>query len=183
MLDGMKIQHLLTALIIGLLILSQSVAETVYKKVNPDGSVEFTDQEVKGSKEIKVRDPITYTSPSNLPNLTLPVKKLSPKSAYVLTVTSPAQESTINESQDVAVSISLNPKLQVAAGHKISYKLDGQSILSQQTSVTFANVSRGTHQLQVSIVNSGGETISPVVTSTFYMKRYFKKPAAKPKSP
>ena len=32
-------------------------AETVYKKVNPDGSVEFTDTGSKDSEEIKIRKP------------------------------------------------------------------------------------------------------------------------------
>ena len=177
MLGDMKIKQLFPILIISLLTLTQPFAETVYKKVNPDGSVEFTDQEVKGSEAITVHDPITYTAPK-LPAPTLPVKKLSPQSEYTLTVKSPAQESTINESTDVVVSISLSPALK--EGYKIKYQLDGKSILSQETSVTFTNVSRGTKQLHVNIVNSAGETISPVVTSTFYMKRFFKKPVAKP---
>ena len=49
--------------IIALLLAFSVGAETVYKKVNPDGSVEFTDRDSKDSEEIKVHEPATYSAP------------------------------------------------------------------------------------------------------------------------
>ncbi len=163
------------------LCLSVSVtAETVYKKTNPDGSVIFTDQQSTDSEEIKVRKPTTF-SPPRLPALTLPTKKLSPSFNYELSISKPVNDSTVLNTSDVVVSVSVQPALKSAYGHKIRYKLGIQSLTSDKMSVTFKNVDRGTHNIYVSIIDLKGEVISPVASVQFHMKRFFKKPVPKPK--
>lgn len=155
-------------------------AETVYKKTNPDGSVEFTDQPSTDSEEVKIRKPTTYQAP-RLPALTLPTKKLSPTFNYQLSINQPVNDSVIVGKMDVLVSVSVQPPIS-SIGHQIRYQLAGQSIVSRNMSETFKNVDRGTHNLTVSIVDRNGEVVSPVVSSTFHMKRFFKKPVVvKPK--
>lgn len=160
------------------------VAETVYKSTKPDGSVEFTDQASPDSEEVKVRKPTTYTAPS-LPRLTLPAKKLSPSFNYELVITKPVNDSTILNKADVSVSIELTPALRTAYGHKVLYKLGSREIKSQSNNVTFNNVDRGSHTINISIVDSKGETVSTVASTTFHLKRFFKKstPPPKPKTP
>ena len=153
------------------------IAETVYKKTNPDGSVEFTDTGSKDSEEIKIRKPTTY-APPRLPHLGLPVKKLKPSFNYDLTVTKPAEDSVIVNSVNVTVSISLQPSL--VSGHQVRYELAGESKVSSASSVTFVNVPRGTHSIIVSVIDKNGEAVSPIVSRNFHMKRFFKKPAVKP---
>jgi hypothetical protein len=160
-------------------------AETVYKKTQPDGSVEFTDRESKDSEEVKIRKPTTFTAP-RLPRLTLPSKKLSPSFKYELVIIKPVNNTTIHNKPDVLVSITLQPSLSSGYGHQIQYQLGAQSITSDKTSVIFKNVDRGTHSVNVSIVDSEGEIVSPVASSTFHLKRFFKKPPppkVKPKTP
>jgi len=157
-----------------------AITETVYKTTKPDGSVEFTDRESTDSEEVKVRKPTTYTAP-RLPALDLPVKKLSPAFNYSLNITQPAEDSTIVGKHDVKVSIKISPNLNW--NHQIRYQLGMKSIVSDKNTETFKNVNRGTHNLSVSIIDSDGELVSPVVSRTFHMKRFFKKPPAKPKVP
>jgi hypothetical protein len=163
-----------------LLITVSVQAETVYKKVNPDGSVEFTDTGSEDSEEIKIRKPTTY-KPTVLPKLDLPVKKLKPSVNYELTVTKPKEDSVVVNQQNVTVSISLQPAL--LSGHQVRYELAGESKLSEGSSVTFMNVPRGTHSIIVSVIDQNGEVVSPIVSRNFHMKRFFKKPAPKPKVP
>ena len=161
------------------------VAETVYKKTKPDGSFEFTDQASPDSEEIKVRKPTTYTAP-RLPKLTLPSKKLSPTFNYELAIVQPANDSTILNKSDITVSVTLQPGLNSAFKHQLRYQLAGQSIVSEIKTVTFKNVDRGTHSINVSVINADGESVSPVVSTTFHLKRFFKKPTPpkiKPKTP
>ena len=161
------------------------VAETVYKKTKPDGSFEFTDQASPDSEEIKVRKPTTYTAPP-LPKLTLPSKKLSPTFNYELAIVQPTNDTTIHNKSDITVSVALQPKLISAYKHQIRYQLAGQSIISESNTVTFKNVDRGTHQINVSVINADGESVSSVVSTTFHLKRFFKKPTPpkiKPKAP
>ena len=151
-------------------------AETVYKKTNPDGSVEFTDTGSKDSEEVKIRKPTSF-SPPRLPKLGLPVKKLRPTFNYDITISKPAEDAVIINKADVTVTIALQPSL--VGGHQIRYELAGQSIVSQSSSATFKNVSRGTHSLIVSIIDKKGEVVSPIISRNFHMKRFFKKPAVK----
>lgn len=155
------------------------IAETVYKKTNPDGSVEFTDQNSIGSEEIKIRKPMTY-SPPRLPSLNLPTKKLSPTFNYVLIINQPENDMVLVGKINVLVTVSVQPALLSGQGHQIRYELAGQSIVSQNTSETFKNVNRGTHNLTVGIVDKNGEAVSPIASRTFHMKRFFKKPAPPP---
>ena len=156
------------------------VAETVYKKTNPDGSVEFTDTGSKDSEEIKIREPTTF-APPQLPSLGLPVKKLKPSFNYDLTVTKPAEDEVVVNSVNVTVSVSLQPPL--LSGHQVRYELAGESKVSSAASATFVNVPRGTHSIIVSVIDKNGEVVSPIVSRNFHMKRFFKKPAKKPKVP
>lgn len=159
-------------------------AETVYKKVNPDGSVVFTDVESTDSEEVKIRKPTSF-SPPKLPRLNLPTKKLKPKYNYSVVINQPANDSTIVGKHDVVVSVSVRPDIK-RSGHQIRYRLAGQSITKRDSSVTFKNVDRGTHKLIVTIVDARGEAVSLAVSSTFHMKRFFKKsapPKPKPKTP
>ncbi|MCK5386041.1 MAG: hypothetical protein KAJ39_02575 [Gammaproteobacteria bacterium] len=156
-------------------------AETVYKKTNPDGSVEFTDQKSTDSEEVKIRKPTTFQAP-RLPALNLPTKKLSPTFNYQLTINQPVNDAVIVGKMDVSVSVSVQPALLSGQGHQIRYELAGQSIVSRNMSETFKNVDRGTHNLSVSIIDAKGSVVSPVASSVFHMKRFFKKPVVtKPK--
>lgn len=164
-------------------LLSVSVAaETVYKKKNPDGSVEFSDQSSTDSEEVKIRKPTTY-SPPPLPRLTLPTKKLKPTFNYALTINQPANDTVITGQTDVTVSVSVQEDLVRRNGHQIRYQLGGKSIISLNTSEIFKNVDRGTHNISVSIIDQNGENVSPVVSRTIHMKRFFKKPTPPPKKP
>lgn len=156
------------------------VAETVYKKTNPDGSITFTDTPSTDSEEIKVRKPTTY-KPLNLPAPRLPTKKLSPSFDYTVTINNPSADAVITDNIDVVVSVSVEPALKTGYGHQIVYQMGGNSKKSQALTATFKNVSRGSHNLSVSIIDRTGEIVSRVASTSFHMKRFFKKPA-KPKA-
>ena len=172
---GYAITMTMTRILISLvcvLISATVVAETVYKKTNPDGSVTFTDQQSSDSKKVEIRKPTSFAPPS-LPALDLPTKKLKPDYNYVVVINSPANDTTILNEHDVVVSVSVSPDIG-QYGHQLQYQLGGDSIVSRNTSETFKNVSRGTHSLSVSVVDASGNVVSPVESRTFHMKRFFK---------
>lgn len=146
------------------------MAETVYKNTNPDGSVTFTDKNSADSEEVKIRKPTTY-KPIGLPSLNLPGKKSRPSFDYTLTIIQPANNLTIRNQSNVPVSVSVQPALKTGLGHQIRYQVSGQSIVSQNTSEIFNNVSRGAHNISVSIVDQDGIVVSPVASSAFHIKR------------
>lgn len=151
-------------------------AETVYKNTNPDGSVVFTDQPSTDSEEVKIRKPTTY-KPLNLPPVRLPTKKLSPTFEYTVTIKKPAIDAVITDNINLEVSVLVEPALKKNFGHQILYKLGGNSKQSEELTTVFKNIPRGDHNLSVRIINRKGEVISPAASSSFHMKRFFKKPA------
>lgn len=159
-----------------LLSVSVIAAETVYKKKNPDGTVEFTDKNSTDSEEVKIRKPTTYR-PTGLPRLTLPTKKLKPTINYEIAINQPTDNAVITGESSVTVSLSLQPNLN--HGHQVQYQLGGKSIKSANTTEIFKNIDRGTHKLTVSIIDQNGENVSSVVSRTIHIKRFFKKPTPK----
>lgn len=153
------------------LILLSVNAETVYKKINQDGSVTFTDKNLADSEEIKIRQSTTYT-PVRLPAFNLPIKKLSPSYNYEITITQPISDASIIGHENIKVSISIQPSLKIRHGHQLRYQLAGQTIVSINSSETFENIPRGTHTISVSIVDRKGVVLAAAANS-FHVKRFF----------
>jgi len=142
------------------LFLSVSLAaETVYKTTNPDGSVEFTDQNLKDGEEIKIRETTTFSAP-RLP----PVSPKKPESTnYKVIIIEPTNDTTIigNASNfEVKVSVSVSPSL--PSNLQFRYQIGDQFI--------------DTHVLRVSVINFEDEVVSTGPSITFHLKRHFKKP-------
>jgi hypothetical protein len=150
-------------------------AETVYKTTNPDGSVEFTDQKLIDSEEIKIRKTSTYSTP-RLPSLDSLTKKSKSAFIYALSINKPTNDSIVIGQEDVRVSVFIKPLLKKGRGHQIRYELAGRSIVSENSLEIFKDVERGTHNLTVQIVDKKGKAVSPAVSIIFHMKRFFKKP-------
>ena len=152
-------------------------AETVFKKVNPDGSISFTDKNTKGSKAVNVQETVTYTPPK-LPPLD-PIKKKPKPIKYEITIIEPKKDKLFINKPDVNVSISVVPALNKKLKHQFSYQIGERTILSSETSVVFKDLYRGTHELIMSIVDKDREIISPSISNTFHVKRFFKRKAPK----
>jgi len=152
------------------------MAEDVYKNTQSDGSVEFTDRKSTDSQKIKISEPVIYQAP-DLPKLGLPGKKSGPEFKYSIKILQPTNATSIINSESVSVSIALQPEMKKGYGHKIRYQLAGKSITSLSSSVVFKEIPRGEHKLLVSIIDEKEEVVSPEVSVTFYVKRFFKKPS------
>lgn len=160
--------------ILCLLIASSAVAETVYKKTNPDGSVTFTDRESVDSEEIKLNKTQTYKAP-RISAPPLATKKLSPATNYTLNIVQPNNGANFINTDTVPVLVALTPELKSGSGHQIRYQLAEQTVFSKSTSYTFSKVFRGTHVLKVTVVDKQGDAVSSTATTTFYVKRFFRK--------
>ena len=160
-------------ILISLFLSVSLAAETVYKTTNPDGSVEFTDQNVKDSEEVKIRKTTTFSAP-RLP----PVSSKKPESTnYKVIIIEPTDDTTIigNASNfEVKVSVSVSPSL--PSNLQFRYQIGDQFIDSRSSTVSLENVVRGTHVLRVSVINFENEVVSTGPSITFHLKRHFKKP-------
>lgn len=162
----------------------------VFRKLHPDGVVEFSDQPTRGSEELKVEELPTYKfstparSGSNIPPPArpTPAKPAQAASPYTsLAITRPSHDETIRSNNgDIDVKFSLQPTLQYYQGHKIEYLLDGRSVLKSERPQILKNVSRGTHSLVIQVIDKNNNILINSNSVSFHIKRYFK-PSSKAK--
>ena len=147
-------------LLLSLLIFSPVASAEVFKTVNPDGSVTYSDVQTEGSKSI------TPPSLTPTPAVKLPEKKKpepedegSPVPYKAFNISSPSANQTIrNNNGDVKVSIDIKPGLQTKFKHSISIFLNGREVASKLTSPAYTvnDVVRGRHSISARLLDENG---------------------------
>ena len=150
-----------------------SLAE-IYRWVDDQGNVEFSDEPREGAEKIEVRPTATIKLPK-LEDLggfsgPTPVKDASPAAIYSnLKVVFPKNNSAFNSgSGDLTVTMSVQPSLY--PNHSLRLTLDGTQIATTKSNFhSFSNLDRGTHQLQLDVIDNSSVVMSgPSVTFTIH---------------
>ena len=134
----------------------------IYKQVQPDGTVTYTDEPGPRSEEIQVQPAPTYTPPKT-PSFTPyqpPARSTEPASGYSsFSISTPAHDESVRANTgDITVSVAISPGLD--AGHHIEYLLDGKLVqATAATSIQLNNVDRGTHTITARLVDQRGATL------------------------
>jgi len=164
----------------------QAEDKNIYKNTNEQGVTEFSDLPGKNSKEINVPAMNTYKE-------TIPTTKKFKEPdkptdiAYsLLSITSPINDAQVR-ANDGKITISINSTPSLKPGHSVKITIDGKpdlTLTGTSSSLTFNNISRGTHTAEASIVNSEGKVLIKSPSIKFHLLRFlFKPPAPKPKAP
>ena len=137
------------------------IAGTVYKTVDKDGNVIFSDQPSDDAEVIQLQELQTIPNP-NIPRLPARNTREEPDPAdyyQALSFVSPTDdEGYRNNAGNLNVSLSLSPGLQ--RGHSVVIKMDGKELANGQSlSASVENVDRGTHSLTASVVDSRGKNL------------------------
>lgn len=146
-----------------LLLIAGPVTAEVYRNVDAQGNVTFSDEPSKGAKTVKVKPVTTVTLPK--PQNVRETDKLRDDvkregSVYEsVSFTYPEEEQAFQSgSGDVRFEMRSTPGLE--SGHKYEVTLDGQPVgQSTSGSVTVNNVYRGTHEAGIHIVDTNGVQI------------------------
>lgn len=148
--------------VLALLVAVQAAAQ-VYRWVDEDGVIHYSDQPVEGAELIELPND-TATPGSNAPRTPRTTTnrgdeagdESSDEFAYrSLTVATPSEEQTLwNIQGTLNVSLSLQPSLQ--EGHRVRVYLDGESRLVDAVQFELTEVWRGTHTLQAEVLDSTG---------------------------
>ncbi|MBI5461979.1 MAG: DUF4124 domain-containing protein [Gammaproteobacteria bacterium] len=149
------------------------VSAGVYKWVDADGTVHFSDVPQDGAEEVHVPPPQTYT-PAQLPPITPRTEAPPAPAEYTaFTLATPAAEENIwDNTGTVAVNFSIEPALKTGRGHKLVVLLDGQpQPPTQATAVILENVDRGSHSLQGQIIDARGDVLMGSETITVHVHR------------
>ena len=151
------------------LLTAPALADEIYMEVDENGVPVFSDTRVSDDSEpVQLREPTTYSEPTNKPMSQRELDKLReieekakapPK--YKLKITSPENDSAIRDNAgNLSVTVSISPKLLIT--HKAQLLLDGAEVKSLRGSgtVELTEVDRGTHTLKVQITDLDGKVIA-----------------------
>ena len=158
--------------LIALLLLPALALAQVYKHVDEHGRVTFTDQPPEGAQEVKI-GPTNTTAPPT--PAAYPTKEVSTEVAvvdYSLKITAPTNDTIIPRGPgNFSVSANVTPAL--ASGLKLQLLLDGVPEAAPQSHSTWAltNVFRGTHVLEVKLINEKGKELAKSAGVTVFIFR------------
>jgi hypothetical protein len=162
-------------LLIALLLPACLLAETVYRIVHPDGTVEFTDEPHRGGEAIGVEPvpavPAFVAPPSSRAATPAPGREVS-GSYQSLRISSPQQDEVIwFDGSGVSVTVVIQPALQ--SGHRIRLEMNGETV-GESTSSSFQipTVYRGTHSLRASILDAQGQVLKQSDTISFHFRQH-----------
>lgn len=159
-------------------VLSVSVAQAaVYKKVDADGNVSFSDVPDKSAQVVNVT-PLS-TIPAMSPDL---IKKTLGQgdtaatpavdmSNYVLTINSPSPDQTFNRAEDAfAANVTVKPELR--DGDRLVLLVDGKASNAKQDNPTVhtAEMDRGSHVFEARVVSARGKVLT-AKSVTFFVQQ------------
>ena len=147
----------------------------VYKHVDEDGNVTYTDEPREGAERLESVEPrSTYESraPSRQQRRAAPAADdQQDTSAYAqVRIIQPEDQGTVRDNQGhVDARVALEPNLR--EGHAVQFVLDGEprGAPARSTSQRLTEVHRGEHRLQARVVDGAGNTLAESEPVTFYM--------------
>jgi hypothetical protein len=157
-----------------LLLMPLSLHAELYKGVDEEGNVTFSDKETPNSEVIPMHMPTAIPMPKPVPVEKSPEKEVAETNYTAFTIVQPVNDATIrNNTGSVSVSLSLTPALDTSAGHHISVSVDGKVIIKNSASLTvpLTNIERGSHSIQATVKNKKGKTIKTSNSVTVHLKR------------
>ena len=131
----------------------------VYRWVDDQGVVEFSDEPREGAEKVDIGPTTTIIFPkpepgSVTPPVTAPSVGNSSSQYSKLAIVFPQHDSAfVSPNGDVSVSMIVDPPL--LPNHSLRLTMDGTTtIRTKENYHTFANVDRGTHQLQLDVIDN-----------------------------
>ena len=167
----------LSLLFVATLWITEADATVMYKKVDKDGKVTYTDKPIEGSEAITVK---TNQNVVSTPRISPSKQQQADEDQEeqdakydVFAIDTPSNDQGVR-ANDGVVNIVIGISPQIQPNHSIRLHMDGAQVGQDQKIPYFnlANVARGTHELVAMVIND--ETQEIVQTSnavTFHVLR------------
>jgi hypothetical protein len=148
-------------------------AQKVYKIIQPDGTVEFTDVPPPDVPAQQIEVPALNTSKPLAPPSGSSTQSANgaPTGYSEFRILRPTDGEAIRDNAgNVNVDLSLKPKLR--PGDRIDLYLDGQPIGGgKATGITLTDMDRGSHRIKAAVKNADGQVVARSNSVTFTLQR------------
>jgi len=158
------------------LLATAAVSADVWRWVDDDGVVHFSDTPREGAELVDVSASSRSTG-ARVYQSTTPSNTDDPATATEqafkyesLSISSPGAEETLwNIEGTLSVSLSLSPGLQT--GHQVRVYFNGEPRMVNSTSFTIDEVYRGVHNLQAEVLDATGRLMIRSTSNRFYVQQ------------
>jgi len=158
-----------------LLATSMLYAATVYKKVNKDGSVEYSDSPFPGASEVKLKD---IDKQNTLPAFKKPqslISKPSSKSSTVkpdIHIVSPLNGDTLRDNEG-NITIVVQKEGKQKKKYKTQILVNGVPVgkPSQASVISLKNINRGELKIKAQLLSRTGNILATTPETVVYMHR------------
>lgn len=161
-----------TTVLLSVMLSFAAAASTLYKVVNEDGSITYTDIPAPGAEPVDLSKVNSAVMPSLTTNKqTNPQVKPTQKPTieYQLSLISPTQEQTV---RDNLGNLTVRAKLSPQSAGMFQLVLDGEVVQTQPQPVfELTNLNRGEHTIQVHFLQNRGKILASTPSTVFYLRR------------
>lgn len=167
----------IVALIFLVVLTSASAAGQIYKSIDAQGNVSYSDQPSPGAQPVQLAPisitPVPATPAGNpAPMQTAPVTDAKPVVYLQLQIISPINDQTVwDNNGQVTVSVSVMPAL--ASTDTMQMIVDGKIAAESNSAANFnlTHLDRGTHVIQAQIVRNKKQIVKVSNSVTFYLHK------------
>jgi hypothetical protein len=138
-----------------------TLAATVYKWVDENGVVHYSDQPHENAQKVTIAAPQTYSAPHTSASNKPQTRKAETSNTYSsCTIVQPAADQTFQNVSSVGVAAAADPAPH--DGDQMVLMLDGSKVLNFPAgggAYTIDPIDRGQHSVQVQVQDSNGKTL------------------------
>lgn len=148
-------------------------AATVYRWVDDNGVIHFSDQPHENAQKVQLKAPQTYSAPKPQPTRTpaTPSPRTEESPTYSnCGFSEPVNDQMFMNTSTVTAGVSLQPQLR--PGDQLIVTLDGQrvpGVPAEGGQFTISPVDRGTHSLQLVVQDGEGKPVCQSASVTFHV--------------
>lgn len=160
-----------------LLLASSATATELWRWVDDNGVVHYSDRPVPGAEKVIVSGAQTFSAPSVAPSRSDDEEQEdgtagSDGGYQRFAIASPDSEETLWNIEG-RLNVSLDVRPAIRGNHELRVFLDGQAVEvpAAATSFTLGNVFRGEHTVRASIVDENGREVAATDPVTFYVRQ------------
>jgi len=158
------------------LVWATCLSAAVYKSLDSQGNVVYTDEPSGDAKPVKLPPLSTVPAPRYKSAAQSPANAdRSAEANYrQVSIVSPTQDETLRDNTGaVPVNVVTKPELNSASGHRFRYYLDGhvQGKPTESGQIIFENLDRGAHTVEAAVVDSAGQELMRSSSVQFFLHR------------
>jgi hypothetical protein len=160
----------------------------IFKWVDQEGNVHFSDQNLNGSTPVELRPATVIETPTDPPSAqrqeNSPQAKAPAGPAYEsVRILKPADDESIRSSGEDPINVMIESSPGLADGDSYRLSMNGQVVASDLSSglVPLENVERGSHTLMVEIVGKSGNSLISSEEISFHVLRVANAPRPTPR--